>query len=203
MKALIAGFRARAAGYALAMTLVFLTVLSALALAALSTQTLESRMASNLADYERARQSAETAVAAGERWLDAQPAKPAAATGCTLSGRCSSANPVWDASKLAVVSDWWRFDWPRNAQAYAGLSASTVRMTRVAAPPRFLIEQLGDSTGTPILSLYRITGYGTGSSADMVAIVQSTYARAYCCAAERPRRDRRVGRIGWRELSPP
>lgn len=197
------GVRGASAGYALAMTLIFLTVLSTLALAALSTHGLESRMASNLADYERARQAAETAVAAGERWLDAQPAKPAAATGCTLTGRCSRADAVWDSSKLPAVTDWWRFDWPRNAQALAEAPDSEVRMTRVAAPPRFLIEQLGDSAGSPVLSHYRISGYGTGSTADMVAIVQSTYARAFCCAAERPRRDRRLGRLSWRELSPP
>lgn len=190
-------------GYALAMTLIFSAVLSTLSLAALSTHNLEARMASNLADYERARQAAETAVAAGERWLDAQSVKPAAAAGCSRAGQCTNGDRVWDSSAVASVGDWWRLDWARSGRSDVGDPAGGIAMTRVTAPPRFIVEYLGDSGLTPVLSYYRVTGYGVGSSSDMIAIVQSTYARAYCCAPERPRRDRRLGRISWRELSPP
>jgi type IV pilus assembly protein PilX len=166
-------------GVALIMALVFLLMLTLLALTAMNTAALEEKMAQNTGDKTVAFQAAESALIAGELWIAGQLNKPVFDPANTSDGlhlRSLTGTPMWDES-TGVWSGTDTF-------AYTGL-------TGVSAQPRYLIEDLGeitDNKGSLVLpinykssgkNLFRITARGRGATDTAVAVVQSVYERRF------------------------
>jgi type IV pilus assembly protein PilX len=188
--------RRHARGAALIFVLVFLLVLTTLATAALSTNTAEERMTYAASDRNRAFAAAESALAQGEQWIEAQTTQPIA---MSCASPCANAPLVWS-SNTTSTADWFAFDWTGLSRDFAldygsGHSPSTrahATLTRVAESPRYVIEEIGPNLdgslvvgqgAAPRRWYYRITARGTGAQSNTpstaAAIVQSAYVKTF------------------------
>lgn len=159
------------AGMALITGLIFMVVLTLLAIAAMRTTTLEELMARNARDRDLAFQSAEAALRAGEAELTgAVPPTLAVNTGRTPRITDGSLTSYWTSTHLwntrSVVSSW--------------------QPEGTSAAPRYVIELLDTGTGTggglgfgaqTDSGIYRVTARGVGLSANTVVILQAVYER--------------------------
>lgn len=177
--------RNRQQGAILVITLLFLTILTLVGVSAMTTGTMEERMARNSRDFNLAFQAAE----AGLR--DARADLTGAAgistrnpviignasfpvSGCSL-GLCvmaaSGATPVWE-----IESNW------TTAGTYVAYATYTTALPLPLAPtpggvaqaPRYLIEYIGASGPQYI---YRITSRGWGASANTYVMLQEEVLR--------------------------
>jgi type IV pilus assembly protein PilX len=172
----------RQRGVVLVVCLIFLAVLTLLAMAGMDGSVTEERMASNMQDYNQAFEAAEVAMDTAEDWLNVQLELP------TKNG--SGTAEVWTNNGPDPDSDsvnWWLERdsawWTSNGDAVTGVN-------QVSAQPLYVIEEiftsvegqaLGMGTGELPLSrvVHRITSRGTGSTANSEVILQSTYIRTY------------------------
>lgn len=162
--------RRRQTGMALITGLIFMVVLTLLALAAMRTTTLEERMSGNARDRDMAFQAAEAALRAGEQVISGA-TLPTFAFGTANTPRIPA----------GTLTTYWQdtHDWAQSNAAWqpAGTSAA----------PRFVIEEMGASAGGGGGGLgvgalndegvYRVTARGVGSSANTVVILQAVYQR--------------------------
>lgn len=166
--------RRHQAGMALITGLIFMVVLTLLAIAAMRTTTLEELMARNARDRDLAFQSAEAALRAGEAELTgAVPPTLAAGTGRTPR--------ITDGS----LTEYWINTHPWNTAGRSVISSWQPQGT--SAAPRYVIELMatGASSGGGSLAfapladqgVYRVTARGIGSSANTVVILQAIYQR--------------------------
>lgn len=176
----------RQQGFVLTMALVFLVLLTIIGVTALSTTTLEEKMAGNMKDRNLAFQSAETALLAGEQWVDAQLQKP---------GFPNTANGLYSVDPTSAVANWDAINWTNNVVTYPCTPTVTsgcgTGLAKVNTQPKYIIEDLGeipDPKGSLVVganyqntgaTMLRITARGTGGTDAAVAMVQSTYARQY------------------------
>ncbi|HEY0961774.1 MAG TPA: PilX N-terminal domain-containing pilus assembly protein [Pseudomonadales bacterium] len=169
-------------GAILIVCLVFLTVLTLLAVSGMDSSVTEERMAGNMQDYNQAFEAAEVAIEQGELWLGAQIDLPTSSAAGTAD--------VWSADGPDADADgigWWLERdaawWTANGEAVAGVG-------EVSAQPTYVIEEIFTSTdgqslaiGTGELSqtrvLHRVTARGTGGSGNSEVMLQSTYIRTY------------------------
>jgi type IV pilus assembly protein PilX len=169
-------------GAVLAFALVFLIVLTVIAVGNMETTILEERMAGNLQDYNVAFQASEAALAAAETWLEDQIKLPATSTnGSTM---------VWSNAGLEPDTDsepWWN---ERPATWWTANGRNAAGMPGVAAQPQYVIEELFMSGKGQSLNLgtgdppnqrvyHRITSRGIGGNQNTQVMLQSTYARPY------------------------
>lgn len=171
-----------ARGAVLILCLVFLTVLTLMAMSGMDTSVTEERMAGNMQDYNQAFEAAEVAMESAEAWLGAQLDLPTANSAGTAD--------VWSQNGPDPDSDavsWWAERdapwWTANAESSAGLQ-------QVAQQPQYVIEEYFVSSdgqnlvqGTGELPatrvLHRITARGVGGSGTSEVMLQSTYIRPY------------------------
>lgn len=177
----------RQRGVALIMALVFLTLLTLIGVTAMSTTSLEEKMATNTRDRNLAFQAAETALIAAETWMNGLATEPSPWADAT-KGRYdfdpTAANPIWETAGI----------WDgANVVAYPctptdttpSVSSSCVggtktEISKVAKQPRYIVEKMGlADSSVPNTFAYRITARGTGSSNAAVVMLQSTYVRAF------------------------
>ncbi|MHB1215026.1 MAG: pilus assembly PilX family protein [Thiobacillus sp.] len=163
--------RRHQAGMALITGLIFMVVLTLLAIAAMRTTTLEELMARNARDRDLAFQAAEAALRAGEEELTGA-VPPALAAGTARSTR------ITDGS----LREYWinTHDWDTQ-------SVSSWQPAGTSAPPRYVIELMstgaaagGGGLGFAPLTdqgVYRVTARGIGSSANTIVILQAIYQR--------------------------
>lgn len=162
----------RQSGVALITGLIFMVVLTLLALAAMRTTTLEERMAGNARDRDLAFQSAEAALRAGEQVVSGA-ALPAFALGTPLTPRIAA----------GTLTTYWQ-----NTHPWATQSVATGwQPAGASAAPQYVVEDMGASVGGGGGSLafsalnedgmYRVTARGVGSSANTVVILQAVYQR--------------------------
>ena len=164
------------AGVALIMALVFLMLLTILGITAMNTTILQEKMAINMRDKHHAFQAAETALMAGEAWVQAQinkPVFPDNANGLYIAS--TTANNVWD-------DNIWSGG---NYFTYSG------SLDEVDTQPKFIVEDLGEVpeageskvTGAKYKgkgkTVLRITARGTGRTDSAQAMVQSTFTRDF------------------------
>lgn len=152
-------------GMVLVTSLIFLVLLTLLGVAAMSTTSLQEKMAGNTKDQNLAFQSAESALTAAENSINAMPAKPTAneATGIYLS---TSVN-VPSADTL-------------SCKAPSGITVYSTTLGAVKSKPCYVIEILPDvTTGGTTSSFFRITARGTGGTDAAVAVVQSIYEKQF------------------------
>jgi type IV pilus assembly protein PilX len=178
-------------GVALVMALIFLLLLTMLGITALSTTSLEEKMAANTKERNTAFQAAESALIVGEAWVIAQinkPIFPDNANGLYLPNSCTSntAKSVWDCPDL---------NWSSTSDlvVYPSTPTGTVSggLTKVGTQPKYIIEDLGEmpETGGSVVvpttykgkgnTVLRITARGTGSADAAQVMVQSVYSRAF------------------------
>ncbi len=171
-------------GVALVLALVFLLLLTIIGISALSTTSLEEKMANNVKDRNLAFQAAESALSLGENWIYNQVGKPYFPNNSAgLYTPETDATPAWDDvnwSGSSVVT------YPNTPTA-----SGSGTLGKVNTQPKYIIEDMGEtqesggsltmetryrSKGTTIL---RITARGTGGTDAAVVILQSTYARDF------------------------
>ena len=168
---------ARQHGAALIISLIFLVLLTLIAVSAMQGTILQERMAGNTRNQMLAFQAAEAALSAGENSL--------AASGLP-SGAGYYMNPAALPSATYTSSQDWinTFSWSSTTAAtYTGT------LNGVAAPPQFVVERLTSTPPTckapcnagtgasPGSGYYRITARGVGGTTNAVVILQEVYAR--------------------------
>jgi type IV pilus assembly protein PilX len=162
-------------GLSLIFALIFLTLLSMLALSALRNVTLEERMAGNNQDQHLAIQSAEAALRDCETVLQ----------GVTVPAFTNS-NGLYQPAAAGSPQRWESVDWS-SATAVRALAANT--LPEVSDQPACIIESLGTAPSGNIggslraglaqgsVNVYRVTARGSGNRDSTVVMLQSTYAR--------------------------
>ena len=168
---------ARQRGVALIISLIFLLLLTLIAVSAMQGTILQERMAGNTRNQMLAFQAAEAALSAGETQL--------AASGLP-SGAGYYMNPAALPSATYTSSQDWvnTFSWSSTTAAtYTG------SLNGVAAPPQFVVERLtstppsckapcsNNTQATTGSGYYRITARGVGGTTNAVAVLQEVYAR--------------------------
>lgn len=165
--------RSRQGGIALITGLIFLVMLTLIAITAMQSTSLEERMAGNARNRDLAFQGAEAAVRAAEVIL----------TGASL--------PAFNGSKVGYYAqlangasgDYWKntHNWAAQSIAYSG----TLTGVKEA---RFVIEALPPNLGSggddslvakPLSGgeIYRITARGIGTDGTSTVILQTTFRR--------------------------
>ena len=158
--------RQRQTGVALITGLIFMVVLTLIAMAAMRTTMLEERMSGNAQDRDSAFQAAEAALRAGEQVL----------TGATLPPFASGTAYTPKIAQGTLPSYWVTHPWSTQSVA-AWQPAGTF------AAPRYVIEEVGTQAAGGGLGIgavassgvYRITARGVGRSSNTIVILQSVY----------------------------
>lgn len=173
----------RARGVALFISLVLLLVLTIVGVSSVQTTSLETRMARNEHDALLAFQAAESALRDAETFLQTTIDSVADTDAFTDGG----AGGLWTVADTPGVVDRWEIAgvWSGGGSVVAPTDTGAV----VVAPPRYLIEHLGDVTRTenpylmnpdypdPVdrIAMFRITSRGVGGSANAQVLLQSTF----------------------------
>ncbi len=175
-----AGARRLQRGAVLIVSLLLLLIMTLIGVTAMSTTSLEEKMAGNMRDKSVALQAGEAALEDGEAWLAVLGAKPAEVTTCG-SPPCD----VWDLNVLPDLSSQPHSWWLSNAREYG--SSGTNDIGDVATDPRYIVEAQSyvrdnlDSGQNPPTgrSFYRVTARGTGGSDDAQVILQTTFVKRF------------------------
>lgn len=155
-------------GVALITGLIFMVVLTLLALAAMRTTTLEERMSGNARDRDMAFQSAEAALRAGEQVLQGA-SLPVFASGTAYTPRIAT----------ATLTTYWQSTHPWSTQSVVAWQPAGT-----SSAPRYVIEVMGAAAcaggGLGIgpkagCGVYRVTARGVGRSADTMVILQAVF----------------------------
>lgn len=175
-------------GTALVMALIFLLILTILGVTAMTTSSLQEKMAGNLRDQFIAMESVESALRAGEQWLfdyrDRFGANNRPTNLCPASNDPTDPE-VWSNSCVGNIdsqTDTW---WQTFAVAYDSLNLGlTYPIDEVAAQPRYIIEEFDkeqDSAGMPIdykesyLDYYIVSAWSYGATQSARALAQNTF----------------------------
>lgn len=179
--------RCRQHGVALVMSMVFLMILTIIGVTAMSTSSLEEKMAGNQQNKHSAFQAAEAALRTGEALIGSWAAGAEPDFTLNTAGYYEPApggsTPVWDA-----------VDW-KNGCGTAVICLPANSIAGVKTQPRYIIEQLGTVTGSsggsgsfvvgfaapPASSggatMYRVTARATGATDAAVAELQTVYRK--------------------------
>lgn len=162
-------------GMALMVSLIFLVLLTLLAVSAMHGTILQERMAGNTRDRMLAFQSAETALRAGDVLLG-NPGLPSNGTGIYMVLGSSPAAAYYSPQQ------WDAYPWTTSAATISG------SLSNVVLQPMYVIERLSViascGAGPKKKSLihtgegyYRITSLGFGGSKNAKVILQEIYVR--------------------------
>lgn len=170
MNGLLPVSRKRERGVALVMAMVFLMLLTIVALASVNSSSLEEKMAGNTQDRNIAFQAAETALVKAEEWIRTQPSAPATASPSTgLYDPSSTTTPVWNTANLWTSANVVRYPCTPTTPSGCGTG-----LERVGTQPKYIIEIMGVAGSNRV---FRITARGTGASDNSVVMLQSTFIR--------------------------
>lgn len=170
------------------MALIFLLIMTILGVTAMTTSSLQEKMAGNLRDQFMAMESVESALRAGEQWLfDYRNRFGANNRPINL---CPASNDptdpeVWSSNCVGNIdsqTDTW---WQTFAVAYDSLNLGLAHpIDEVAAQPRYIIEEFDkeqDSAGMPIdykesyLDYYIVSAWSYGATQSARALAQNTF----------------------------
>ena len=178
--------RQKQQGVALITGLIFMVVLTLLAVAAMRTTGLEEKMAGNALNQDVAFQATEAAVRQGrskvqDGLITSVSGFPAYGASCTSAGLCLPST--------SAVSNWTAvFPFGQKTPSATAATYSGTALVGVANQPQYIIELLpdvavpignslavgrfaGGGTATP----FRITARGWGMAAEAQATTQATY----------------------------
>lgn len=166
-------------GAVLIIALIMLLILTILGVAVLDSSVLEERMAGNYIERNRAFQSAEAGLRAGERWIAAQVEQPIARVGFA-NDRVAQLNTV-----IAGTANWWAAQVVDEDWWLANGQDSGVVLDGTNNNPRFVIEEYDDvcdGAADPSLRtckiVYRVTAMGW-SGRNATVMLQSLFTRRY------------------------
>lgn len=170
-------------GASLVVALVFLLILTVIGVTAMSTSTLDEKMAGNLKDRFVAFQTAESTLRDAEQAIKLNSYGASSFTSACTNGLClpSTSDPVWLASTNWSV-----------ARPYGSVTGAPALPDVVT--PQYLIEDVKDPTGgqgsagslgtgfgpaAPLAAsnYYRITARSTGASGKAEVMLQEIYAK--------------------------
>lgn len=190
-------------GMVLLFCLLFLLALTLLGLSASADAILQTQLAANLHESERARQSALAALSWAEDWLLGLegPSLETCVTPCEgfklhLPGNLASRPEIENLS-------WWQAQGyeagidPLNGDRQVSFAASSV------TPPMWVIEQVheipaaADGT-TAALAWYRILVRANGQTDRALAVIESTVTRSWSATESSDTTE--PGRVSWRSL---
>lgn len=175
-------------GFALVTGLLFMVVLTLIALSALKSTSLEERMAGNARDQGLAFEAAEAGVRDALRYIalhNLTPADPFAA-GCA-AGLCQNdpVTPIW---QTISAND----DWASNKTlAYSGATMTSDGVKPLSNQPHYIIELLpgGSPSGYSMMQgkgpsgsdviPFRVTSHGWGVNAQTQVTVQTVIVIPY------------------------
>jgi len=161
---------AKERGAALIITLLILLIMTLLGITAITTATLQEKMAGNMRDQYMAQQAGDSILREAESWIRNLATRP------TKSCAPSAAERIWDDSCLVVTAQndaWWL------ANGYA----PNIGNTYVSQNPRYVNEQLQRhneelSRNPPAYRYYyRTTGWSVGASDFARGLLQSVVQR--------------------------
>ncbi|HBC56652.1 MAG TPA: hypothetical protein DCZ03_05750 [Gammaproteobacteria bacterium] len=165
-------------GAALIMTLLFLMVLTVLAVSGAKNTTVQEKMSGSVRDLNVAFNAAESGLTAGEVWLAQQSIFPVP-TGDGTSG-------VWDYNSVDPTTTnstgWWA-EPSRDTSWWQSNSTELTTLSGVAEGPRYVVEEIDfvpDSlvqgvNNPPGRYFHRVTARGWGGNDKSKAMVQSHY----------------------------
>lgn len=162
------------AGVALITGLIFLVMLTLIAVTAMQSTTLEERMAGNSRSRDAAFQGAEAAVRAAEVVL----------SGASLPPLNGSTQGYYAPLANGASADYWKsHDWAGKSVAYSGALAGVkeARFVVEALPPDYGGSGGDDSLVAKPLSggeIFRITARGIGTDGTSSVILQTTFRRS-------------------------
>jgi type IV pilus assembly protein PilX len=166
-------------GTALILSLVFLLVLTLLGITAVSTSTLQEKMAGNMKNQNVALQATEAALRDGEIRLRTLADASILAIGAQPDPN-NTAGGIYSTGSVDATNDPW---WQANSTPYANDGIDQIE--QAAQEPRSIIESLGTVVysldaptkfeETPGMKYYRIWARGVGGTASANSTLQSTY----------------------------
>ncbi len=162
----------RQRGAVLVITLIMLLVLTILGITAMQTTTMQEKMAGNARDRDLAFQSAESALRAGEDYIEGLTATSGFGSTSGLYSE-SDAEPDWTAS-----STWSSAITYSNAiQGVAAAPKYYIKILAVVSAPRTSLVLPPNVGGT--VTIFQITAKGTGSSPNSQVVLQSRYGKIF------------------------
>lgn len=182
-------------GTALVMALIFLLIMTILGVTAMTTSSLQEKMAGNLRDQYMAMESVEAVLRAGEQWLFDYRTRFGATSGPPPTICPGSNDPndpeVWPSNCVAggfdAQPDSW---WLSNGVAYSSIGlGAAFPINDVAAQPHYVIEFLQDVPDSPAKDLtytkdksmyyYTISGWSYGATQSARALLQNTFRKRF------------------------
>ena len=165
-----------AAGAALAIALVFLLVLTIVAVTAMRTTIMEERMAGGLRDYNLAFQAAELALRAGEQWVESLNSL----TGFDTAGPDYSAGSAPDPFSAAAWSACTSVSGPSYLSANPCYFVEHTGTVSSATPGAGInIVGYGEQAGGGAVEGFRIVARAVGSSPSAEVILESRYGKRF------------------------
>jgi len=177
--------RSRQQGVVLAVTLIFLVILTLVGVTAMRSTVMEEKMAGNMRDRSLAFQAAESALRDAENFINGV-AIITAFNG--NNGLLCEDNPTCPEPDYTALNTWQG----TNSREYAG---GGTQIPGVSLQPRYVIKFLGRSAGggggggigtiggygkpifTPQVSYFKVTARGVGQSPNSQVVLQTYYAR--------------------------
>lgn len=190
--------RFRQNGFVLAMSLLFLLLLTIIGITALNTSSLEEKMAHNVKDKNLSLQAAESAISMAETWLGAANIQREQVSNTFIPGLASSTDGFTKVVNLTDAPIWKTMNWNASngdfqiypAVPWGATINSALNTNYFDAPPRYVFEHLATTScdklapkgesgnygdpNTPCNVLY-ITSRGVGGTPNAVSMAQSTF----------------------------
>lgn len=164
----------REKGAALITALMILLVMTLLGITAVTTSSLQEKMAGNMRDQYMAQQAGDSILRDGESWVFRLLSRPTPACFPPSAERVWDSNNCSDIQNVASQTDSW---WAGNGYV------SNVANTFVSQEPRYVVEHLQavvlDFSKTPkeYRHFYRVTGWSVGASEYARGLFQSVFSR--------------------------
>lgn len=155
----------RQRGMVLILSLIFLTVVSLLAMAAMRGGVLQEKMAGNYQDSLRTFQAAEAALRGAERYIEGGTAGP-----------FDNSNGLYELVDSAVDPQASATSWRRH-NIIGGQGQSPEYFIERLPPNQSNNDNLAVDEPQSERRLYRVTARGFGLSNESVVLLQSTYSR--------------------------
>ncbi len=175
-------------GAVLVTSLVFMAILTVIAVATMRSTTTDINILSNMQSRNNAFQCAEAALRAGEIWLDEEiTAVPDAVM--TLPDQALNSQ-VWHWKAAAIQNidtkdrDWWE----ANGWTYGNALVDDNHQVGCAEEPRFIVESMGvfgdgsddveiEKLATGGVDFFRITAFSVGVETNTAVLLQTTFAK--------------------------
>lgn len=174
----LVSLRKRQRGAVLITSLLILLILTLIGVAALTTTTLQERMAGNARGRNIAFQAAEAALRDGE--ADVLNNRPSGFDGTCTNGLClpsTNGTPVWESFNWA---NWRTYGQYTGSAQLPGLTTAEqpryiIEKLPLATPPGSMMNQPNSYGSAGGLQYYRVTARGTDAGGKSVVVVQSVY----------------------------